>query len=264
MHELAHQSSEVQSTSKSNYFEKNTQMLNTSVILPVLSTLNEKELKPYWNVRCQELQSILWLPHKTVLQDQDMTSLDNSLNYQVAQLNYLMKVMTPIISIPRNLSVSLHRSVIPITESVQHLAEHAKVIATKKIRIYPVNEDKYQQMLCVYRRAYNLAVERYKTGTYKDENGKSIDIRPEICSIIKDECDTSGSVYDVNVIQDAVRKAGQTFSIICSKNKKLKGASSGFSEMHFKCRKGKVHTFTLAKMPKGLNPCVRSLDKAGS
>lgn len=259
MHVLAHQNNEARLIHKSPDFEPNTQMPNTSLILQVPSILNEKELKPYWNARSQELQSTLWLPHKIGSQDPGSISSNELLNYQVVQLNYLMKVLTPMTSIPQTLSVSLPRSVIPITESVQQLVERTKIVATKKIRVYPENAGKYHQMLCVYRRAYNIAVEKYKTGTYKDQNGKSIDIRPEIRSIVKSECEISGSVFDVNICDDAVRKAGQVFAIICNKNKKLKGSTTGFSEIHFKSRKGKIHTFTLAKMPKGHFPCVRSL-----
>jgi len=43
---------------------KSIQNINSSLILSRLSTLNEKGLKPYWNMQCQELQSKLWLPHK--------------------------------------------------------------------------------------------------------------------------------------------------------------------------------------------------------
>lgn len=209
-----------------------------------INALKSNELVPYWNNTCDELSKHLWLPSTLIK--------TNSTSFITESCDFWHSVLTPV-------------SPIGVGAKVYHtpleLVQDAKVITTKKIRIYPQCEDKYHQMLCVYRRAYNLAVEKYKTGAYKDVNGKSIDIRPEIRSIIKYECDISGSVYDVNVIHDAVRKAGQTFSIICGKNKKLKGATTGFSEIHFKSRKGKVHTFTIDKMPKGLSPCVMSLGK---
>lgn len=209
-----------------------------------VNALKSKELVPYWNNSCAELSSMLWLPRTTIE--------TNSTSFITETSDFWCSVLKPVQ--PMSVGAKVYHTPVELVQT-------SKVIATKKIRIYPENEDKYHQMLCVYRRAYNLAVEKYKTGTYKDENGKSIDIRPEIREIIKGECDVSGSVYDVNIIHDAVRKAGQAFSTICKKNKKLKGASSGFSEIHFKSRKGKVHTFTLDKMPKGLNPCVRSLGK---
>lgn len=261
MRELAHQNNASQSTNKLTSCGANIQMPSSSVMLPVLSTLNEKELKPYWNARCKELQSYLWLPHKTVSQDPDSNSSNMQSNYQEVGSSFWMKRHVPKSLIQTNLSVSLPASATPIT--VNDLLADAKVIATKKIRIYPENESKYHQMLCVYRRAYNLAVEKYINDKWKDPvTNKAIDFRSEISAKIKSECEESGSVFDVNVLQAAVRSANDTFSAVCKKNKKLKGATSGFASIRFKSRKGKIHSFSTARLPKGLNVCPKSLGKA--
>ena len=217
-------------------------MKTNPIQLPVSSIIDSKELKPYWNARCDELQHELWLP------------TENS--YTINSINHIMDsyVHTMCGIIPSPLCVNY-------APQIQQVPSKINIIASKKIRIYPQNEDKYHQMIRVYRRSYNLAIEKYKNGTYKDSTGKSIDIRPEIRSIVKAECELSGSVFDVNVSGEAVRSAGNTFRAICSKNKNLKGSSSGFAQMKFKSRKGYVHTFTLAKMPSGHCPCVRSLGK---
>ena len=216
-------------------------MKTNPIQLPVSSIIDSKELKPYWNARCDELQHELWLP------------TENS--YTINSINHIMDSYVPNIP-PSPLCVNYAS-----TQPVQPVPSKINIIATKKIRIYPQNEDKYHQMIRVYRRSYNLAIEKYKNGTYKDSNGKSIDLRPEIRSVVKSECELSNSVFDVNVSNEAVRSAGNTFRAICSKNKTLKGSSSGFAQMQFKSRKGYVHTFALDRMPKGHCPCVKSLGK---
>jgi len=44
---------------------------------------NEKVLKPFWNERCRELTSLLWLPTESDLQDLGLTSFDKSLSKTV-------------------------------------------------------------------------------------------------------------------------------------------------------------------------------------
>jgi putative transposase len=54
--------------------------MNLSETLEGDSTSKEKVLKPFWNERCCELTSHLWLPAETDLQDLELTSFDKSLN----------------------------------------------------------------------------------------------------------------------------------------------------------------------------------------
>ena len=46
-----------------------------------------------------------------------------------------------------------------------------------------------------------------------------------------------------------------------AKNKKLKGSKSGFTSLKFKSRKGRKHSFSMDRMPKGLNPAIKALGK---
>ena len=46
-----------------------------------------------------------------------------------------------------------------------------------------------------------------------------------------------------------------------AKNKRLKGSKSGFASLNFKSRKGVKHSFSIDRMPKGLNPATRALGK---
>ena len=47
-----------------------------------------------------------------------------------------------------------------------------KQVASKKIRIYPKEKNKYREALIFYRRAYNLAISHFIEGTFLDEKGK--------------------------------------------------------------------------------------------
>ena len=137
------------------------------------------------------------------------------------------------------------------------------VIAVKKIRFYPENEGAYFDLLSLFRRAYNLAVEQYINGTHVENptDKKWRNLRPEIKSIAKPEFETSERAYNAIVADNGVLAAANTFSKVCAKNKKLKGATSGFSKISFKSRKDTEQTFTIDRFPKGKNPCERALGK---
>lgn len=234
--------------------------LKSSVILPALSTLKEKDLKKFWNWQCQVLQSNLWLPQETGLPDRDSLSSKVSLNYQVDQSESWMTRITPLKnSTLRNLSVLLPHSVIATTK--RDPLRGAKVIASKKIRFYPENESAYFDALSLYRRSYNLAVERFKNNTFKDDSGKFINLRPAIKDQVKREQEASGRAYNSIISDNGTLAATTAFKAVCSRNKKLKGSKSGFSELNFKSKKGGKHSFSIDRLPKGLNPCVKTLGK---
>jgi putative transposase len=260
MQELAQANKRQASTRKSAYCLNGIQTQSLSVTLPVLSTLNEKVCKPFWNTQCSVIQSTLWLPQKTDSHDQDLNSSGGLLNYQVDTSKSWMTRITPLNpSTPLNLSVLLPRSAIATTES--DLLKGAKIIASKKIRFYPENESAYYDALALYRRSYNLAVERFRNNDYKDANGKFINMRPAIKAQVAQEQKESGRAYNSLVSDNGTLAAATTFKAVSSKNKKLKGAQSGFSEIRFKSRKGAIHSFSIDRLPKGLNPCVQALGK---
>ncbi len=159
--------------------------------------------------------------------------------------------------IPQSLSVSLPRSAIATTENAP--LKGAKIIASKKIRFYPENESAYRDALALYRRSYNLAVDRFRNDKYKDENGKFINMRPSIKIQVEQEQKNSGRAYNSLISDNGTLAAATTFKAVCSKNKKLKGAKEGFAEIGFKSRKGSRHSFSIDRLPKGLNPCVNAL-----
>jgi len=189
---------------KNKFYFKNTPKQNLYMTLPQLSTFNEKDLKPYWNLQCQEMQSILWLPHKTVSQEVDLNSLDGLLNFQEEESNHWKRVLKPKNLIPKSLLVSLPASATPTMEKGQ-LKEKKILKVCKKIRFYPQNELKYQEMLILYRRAYNLAIEKYINNEYKD--GLWRDLRKEIRFQCEEEQKNKNSVYNSNIVNEAVLSA---------------------------------------------------------
>jgi len=84
------------------------------------------------------------------------------------------------------------------------------------------NELKYQEMLILYRRAYNLAIEKYTNNKYKDENGLWRDLRKEIRFQCEEEQKNKNSVYNSNVVNEAVLSAKKSFKAVINKNKKAK------------------------------------------
>ena len=219
---------------------KNTISLN----LPLLTTLNEKECQPFWNEYCSNIQSSLWLPKKEAVHKVDTS------------IFWMNKITPNRSSILANLSVSLPHSSI---NTEKDPAKDAVVIASKKIRFYPNNKKAYQDALALYRRSYNLAIAKYKENTYKDKSGKVVNLRPEIKEQVEREQREAGNAYNSLISDNGTLAAKRTFMAVCKKNKALKGSQSGFSQLHFKSRKGSRHSFSIDRFPKGKNPCVEAL-----
>jgi putative transposase len=239
------------------YCLNDTQMQSSSLTLPVLSTLNEKDCKPFWNQQCSELQSILWLPQKTASQDQDSNSSSGLLNYQVDESKFWMTRITPVNpSIQPSLSVSL-----PAFATATMGKDPHNVIGSKRIRFYPENEQAYFDALALYRRSYNLAVERFINDDYRDDNGKYINMRPEIKAQVKEEQEKDGRAYNSIISDNGTLDAATTFKAVCVRNKNRKGEIGGFSQINFKSRKGSKHSFSIDRLPVGLSPCVKALGK---
>ena len=260
MQELAQANKSLVSTRKSVSCSKGILTQNLLVTLPALSTFNEKDCKPFWNQQCSDIQSTLWLPHKIDSQGPDSNLSNGLLNYQEDKSTSWMTRITPLKpSTPQSLSVLLPLSAIATT--VKDPLKGAKVMASKKIRFYPENTNAYREALALYRRSYNLAVERFRTDDYKDESGKFINMRPAIKAQVEVEQKESGRAYNSLVSDNGTLAAATTFKAVCKNNKKLKGTKSDFSEINFKSRKGAIHSFSIDRLPKGLNPCEKALGK---
>jgi putative transposase len=254
---------------KSGSYSKGIQKVNSSLILPLLSTLGEKDLNPYWNSQCEAVQSMLWLPQKIDSPDLGFNSLNGTLNYKEDASKFWKTTITPLNHlIQQNLSVLLPLSVTPTMGSDQlkggkinnkSKLPNGVIIGTSKIRFYPENPVAYNEALALYRRSYNLAVSKFLNEDYKDTEGKFVNMRPEIKEQVKQEQIENNRVYNSIISDSGTLRAGVTFNAVCSNNKKLKGSKSGFSSLSFKSRKGTKHSFSIDRMPVGGNPCVRVL-----
>lgn len=137
-----------------------------------------------------------------------------------------------------------------------------KAKVAKKIRFYPEKELLYHDMLTLYRRAYNLAVERYINDKYRDKDGNWLDFRKEIRAICKEEQKEKESVYNSNIVNEAVLSAKEEFKFVISKNIKIKqNKRDSYSSLHFKSRKALIQSFVIDRMPKKLHPAIKTLGK---
>jgi hypothetical protein len=100
----------------------------------------------------------------------------------------------------------------------------------------------------LFRRSYNLATERYINDDYKDTDGKFINFRPFIKEQVRREQEACNKVYNSLISDNGTLAAKTTFLAVCSKNKKKKGAKSGFSKINFKSRKGSIHSFSIDRL----------------
>lgn len=248
---------------KSKGLGSTTPMQKLLLTSQAVSTLNEKELKPYWNTHCLELQSNLWLPTEIGSPDLDLKSSKKSSNHQEEILNSWMKRLTPkkLASTQPSLLPSSHLSVTATTENDQlKFVGPIRQKISQKVRIFPANKEKYYEMICTYRRAYNLAVEFF-LNFYQhkglDENGEKIDLRNKIRKIVSEECLKTNKAYNSNVVNEAVKEANQKFIEVCRKNKKRK--DDVFSELGFKSCKKKIQTWRIDRLPKSHMPCKNEI-----
>lgn len=203
----------------------------------------DSAVKPYWNNTCHKLSENLFLPSMT----------DNKPNFTVSQVSHIIQKILPV-NKTQNFPVKFK----VFSESRPDVV----IPAVKKIRFYFTSSEqknKYMQMMTVARRAYNLSVDLLNNGKYLDEKGNSVDLRPGVREIVRQESKENNTVFDVNVCDQAVRLAQTDFIAVCRKNKKQKQDGAEFSRLGFKSRKSKKQTFSHPRMGKKGMVCSRSL-----
>lgn len=122
------------------------------------------------------------------------------------------------------------------TESVQKIV--------KKIRIYPNEEEKFFDAINLYRRAYNLTVALYINNMWRDEDGKALNLRPQIKEICQKEY--QDRAYNSIIVDNAVLKAKETFLKVIKGNK----ANKTNHQISFKSRKNQTQTFAIDRLAK--------------
>lgn len=204
----------------------------------------DSTVKPYWDHTCQKLSDNLFLP----------ALIKNQPNFTVSVISRIIQKILPIK--PQNF---------PVSFKVNQESKPDIVVKTvKKIRFYFTDikqQVKYEQMLTVARRAYNLAVDLLNNGKYRNEKGNPTDLRPCVRETVRQESLENDAVFDVNVCDQAVRLAQSDFIDVCRKNKNKKPDGSAFSQLGFKSRKNRKQTFVHPRLGKAGQVCVQSLGK---
>ncbi len=165
----------------------NTQKENSFRTLVLDSTSSDVALSPYWNERCRELQSDLFLPHRIV--SLMVSTSRDSLNYMEVQSNFWRKTYTPKdLTYKPSLAFSLAFSL----ASATHKAGREPVDVARKIRVYPSKPRKVDQQISVCRRAYNLCVATYREWVKGDSPIDFSDLRRNTRERVKREAIENG------------------------------------------------------------------------
>lgn len=196
----------------------------------------DRTVKPFWNQSCQNVSDNLFLPYS-----------ENKIhNFNTTFLSRIIRTITAVY--PLSFPLVFKRTYLP--------KKDVEVKATKKIRFYFTSceqESKFNQMMIVARRAYNLAVDLCNNGQYLNEEGNPIDLRSSVRQQVSKESYETGIVFDTNVCDNAVLEAVKNFVKVCQKNKEKKiNAPDGYSysRLGFKSRKNKKQTFTHPRLGK--------------
>lgn len=209
------------SKDKQSSSKKNTPSPKSSKTSALGSISNEKAFKPYWNDLCPGLNSKLWLPTETALQDSDSTSL-TSLHQLMAEKSWFsIKSWTPLKkNSQRIFSQSFTTSPVECTGK--------EVTLTRKIRIHPTTKQKqlFNQWLGLSRKLYNQTIDKLNSNT------KPVSWMTEATDSVKALPDWSKSTpYQIKRM--SVKEAFQTYSACVSTYKRTKKPS----KMRFRSKK---------------------------
>ena len=182
------------------------------------------------------MQSMLWLPHKTVSRGSGSRSLPEPSNYQEAESNAWKSKIVPANSTStRSLRFSLHSAT---------ASQASEVIAAKKIRVYPKNKAIVEQAFCLSRRAYNLAIEAHRDRL----DIKPSDLRYMIRGIVRQEAERLNWAFPSATIDEACGKAYDTRCAVIKRRKN--GEKCAFQ---FRSRKSPRQSLIIQKMSRKLN-----------
>lgn len=133
------------------------------------STSKEKDLGPYWNERCAEISSQLWLPTKTDLQDLALRSSNSSSKKPVEKSWFSTEFYT----VQKKSSQKTY-SRYCTSFLVGSMDSGATVRKSRKIRIYPTAEQRqlFRRWFGAQRFIYNRTIELLRDVT-KKANWKS-------------------------------------------------------------------------------------------
>ena len=213
-------------------------MLKSSKTLAQESISNEKDCGPYWNERCAELSSRLWLPTETVLQDSEARSSSLLFNSPVENSWFLTRFHS------RPSKNSLPTCLPSFTSfPVDCTDSESTGLRSRKIRIYPDFEQRriLRHWFGVSRYVYNKTIEYLKEPGTK---ANWMEIKLWLLKDLPEWCD--GVPFQVKAI--AVRDACQAVKNAKARWKREKQLSI----VKFRSRKSPSQTIFIPKS--AMNP----------
>ena len=216
------------------HIQKDIPMLKSSKTLVVDSTTSENYLKPYWNVSTKAINSALWLPTKTALQDSTQT-LSASCSNRIVANSWFSTIIYRRVH-KKNLSPMFSQSLLSSLQTSMGYSD--TVTKSRKIRVFLRVEQRaiFRQWVGTARYVYNRTVEYLKqpdmtTNWYRVKK-----------SILPDLPDWAKSVpYQIKSI--AVRDACK--AVKAAKLKCLKG--DGFQKVSFRSRRQPIQSIYIPK-----------------
>lgn len=214
------------------------------------STSSEKDLSPYWNKRCRELQSRLWCPTEI-----DSRGLGSSLSTSYSSdlvdrsLHLISQIKNPEGSTQTYSLDSLPVSAAPTMGSERQERPKTKFVS-KKIRVYPENENVWLEHLHASRWAYNQAVAGLRafdsiSKEEREEFKKSDPTRDKTKfrrGIRNKTCEVNANVSRV-AIDESVNRAYDSQKALFRKRKAGEKCS-----LSFKSRKDTKQTFVVQRL----------------
>ena len=214
----------------------NTQRGNSFRMLVLDSTSGDVALSPYWNERCQGLQSNLFLPHQIESPVRASRLSRDSSNYMEVQSNFWRKTYTP-----KDLTYKL--SLAFSLASATHRAGREQVSVAKKIRVYPNEAWKVDRQIIACRRAYNLCVAIYRAWKKGDAPIDFTGLRRNIRNQVRSECEGNGWEICTTSLDEACQEAKRANQAVVKKR-----VESQKAEMNFRKKTTTKQGFIYQKM----------------
>lgn len=215
---------------------KDTQKEDLYRMLVLDSISSDVALSPYWNERCLELQSNLFLPHQIESPVRASRLLRNSSNFMVEKSNFWRKTYTPK-DLTCKPSLAFSRA------SATHKVAREQVSVAKKIRVYPNEAWKVDRQIIACRRAYNLCVAIYRAWKKGDAPIDFTGLRRNIRNQVRSECEENGWEICITSLDEACQEAKRANQAVIRKR-----AESQKAELNFRKKTTTKQGFIYQKM----------------
>ena len=231
-----HANNNPRSKNKNGNSKKPTRKPKSLPTSALVSISNEKDLLPYWNEHCRELQSMLWCPTTIDCHELDLNSSEPSLSGQVDRSQHLISRMTAPTNSVRKCSLDLSPAfVTPTMDGVRPKSREV----SRKIRLYPTDQRKWFELLHASRRAYNHCIAAFRAWTPGDATDDRTTFRAAIREKVREEFPDVPSV----LLDEAVNSAYHTRQAVIKR--RAQGEKCEFS---FRSRKDNKQSFVVQRL----------------